>query len=143
VTREFRSAERRLKVITWCLVLATVTGVLLYGGVLGLAWWIHRDAEALAAQARQEFPGDEVEAVLAFVQSPDRSLDERNRAVWALAQYGDTRALPVLEHFYSGGPCDHERFLCQRELRKAIDRSLGHSRIPEWLPLMPRGPGPR
>lgn len=112
--------------------------VLVYGGFAGLAWWIRIDVHKTAAVATREFPGDEVEALLAYVQSDEHGLSDRNRAVWALGQIGDRRALPVLEHFYTGRECQHSRFLCQKELRKAIDKCNGRNGPPRWLPFLPR-----
>jgi hypothetical protein len=56
-----------------------------------------------------------------YVEDTSHSLRERNRAVCALGQIGDRRALPVLQKHYSGKPCDHGSALCQRELGKAIE----------------------
>lgn len=73
--------------------------------------------------------GDQAPALLAFVETPTHSLPERNRAVWALGQLGDPRALPVLERHFTGGPCEHERALCQRELAKAIELCRGGTNV--------------
>jgi hypothetical protein len=37
-----------------------------------------------------------------------------------LGQLGDQKSLVVLKSYYTGEPCDHEKFLCQYELEKAI-----------------------
>ena len=76
-----------------------------------------RDASAASVA---EYGGDRVDALMSVVRSPAHSLHERNRAVWALGQLGDARALPVLERYVTGQPCDHARGICQRELSKAI-----------------------
>jgi hypothetical protein len=112
----------------------------LYGGFAGLVWWIQADAHKFATRVTKEFPGDEVEALLVLVQSDRHSLGERNHAVHALGQIGDRRAIPTLEKFYTGRECDHSKFLCQKELRKAIDRCSGKNWAPSWLPLFPRPP---
>lgn len=70
--------------------------------------------------ASAQYPGDRVQALMAYVASDRNPLPLRNRAVWALGQLGDGRALPVLERHYTGGPCDHSRLICQHELEKAI-----------------------
>jgi hypothetical protein len=75
--------------------------------------------------AQRMHGGDAVEALIAYVDSPRYALQRRNRAVWALGQLGDARALPVLEKHFTGGPCDHDRELCQRELGKAIEACRG------------------
>lgn len=94
---------------------------------------IQGGVEEYSAEAQQCFPapGDDVEALIRYVQSEQHSLGERNRAVWALGQLRDPRALPVLEAAFTGEPCDHARFLCQRELEKAIE--LCHGETPNFL----------
>lgn len=114
--------------------------MLLCGGFVGLAWRLQAGAYELGARAMDEFPGDEVEALSAVVQSDKHTLAERNRAVQALGQIGDSRALPVLEAFYTGQLCQHDKFLCQRELTKAIDRCRGKNWAPAWLPFLPHAP---
>lgn len=47
-------------------------------------------------------------------------LRERDMAVWATGELKDRRALPVLKAHFTGRGCDHNRDLCQYELRKAI-----------------------
>ena len=114
--------------------------LVLYIGLAGLSWWIQATAHKDASRAMEEFRGDEVEALVALVRSDAHALPERNRAVWALGQIGDPRAEPVLEAYYTGGPCDHSRLLCQKELQKAIARCKGDNWAPRWLPLLPHKP---
>jgi len=45
-----------------------------------------------------------------------------------------SRALPVLESFYTGGECEHDKFLCQRELSKAIYGCKDGLNLTSWLP---------
>ncbi len=124
----------------WWPLLALSVILLLYSGFAGFVWWVQADAYKFAARAAQGFPGDQVDALLVLVQSEQHTLGERNRAVHALGQIGDPRALPVLERFYTGGECQHSRFLCQKELEKAIARCNGKNWAPSWLPFFPRPP---
>lgn len=73
------------------------------------------------AQAAHPHPGDSVAALMDYVQVDSHPLSQRNLAVWALGQARDVRALPVLEGYHTGRPCDHQNDLCQRELAKAIE----------------------
>ena len=100
--------------------------------VLGLAyvgWWCWRLQAGLrqvTEAALEAHPGaDRVEALIAIVDSDAFSREERNRAVWALGQIADPRAIPVLEKHYTGEPCDHTQYLCQYELKKAILKCQG------------------
>jgi hypothetical protein len=100
------------------LVLGAAAGLVV--AFIATAWWIQGSAMEVGDAAAREFRGDRVEALMAYVESDRHTLAERNRAVWALGQLRDRRALPVLERHRTGRPCDHARFLCQQEVEKAI-----------------------
>lgn len=97
-------------------------------------WSIRSSVKEMSAVATKEYPGDRTEALMRYLDSENHSLRERNRAVWALGQIGDGRALPVLEKSYTGRPCDHENRLCQRELQKAIKACKSAFNATAWLP---------
>ncbi len=111
-----------------------------YGGLVIVAWSGQADAHRSGERAMRAFAGDEVDALMGLAQSEAHPLAERSDAVHALGQIGSERALPVLTRYYTGHECDHSRFLCQTELRKAIDRCRGKNWAPSWLPLFPRPP---
>jgi HEAT repeat protein len=68
----------------------------LLGGYLWICFSIRSSVREISAKAVQEYSGDRVEALMKYVESENHSLRQRNRAVWALGQIGDSRALPVL-----------------------------------------------
>ena len=111
-----------------------------YGGVVGLAWSVQARAHEFGERAMREFPGDQAEALIGLAQSENHTLAERSQAVHALGQIGSNRALPVLARYYTGRECEHSKLLCQKELRKAIDRCSGRNWAPSWLPFFPRPP---
>ena len=91
--------------------------------LLGLVRWkIQSSLDQLCAiaQTAHPHPGDAVMALLDYVQSDSHTLRERNLAVWALGQARDSRALPIIEKYFSGEKCDHDNNLCQSELKKSI-----------------------
>jgi hypothetical protein len=108
---------------------ALAVAALLIGGWGYLHLSIQDEVERFSAQAQRDFPtsGDEVEALLVYMQSGEHSLRARNLAVWTLGQLRDPRALPALEAAYTGGECNHDLHLCQRELKKAIDLCRGET----------------
>jgi hypothetical protein len=122
---------------TFCgrrMVLALSVSLVLCAGVLGIMRQEIQsslDRWCLTAQAAHPHPGDDVAALLDYVQSDTHSLGERNEAVWALGQARDPRALPVLESHVTGESCEHTGHLCQRELSKAI--SLCKGKTPNLL----------
>jgi len=123
---------------------AVVKKVLVYGIVscfililivfVMTCWSIRSSVKSISAEATQEHAGDRIEALMAYANSENHSLRERNRAVWALGQIGDERALPVLERFNTGQPCNHDTSLCQRELGKAVKLCKGGLNLTAWLP---------
>ncbi len=119
----------------WWLLVGLGAVMLVVVALVTLELWILVGARDRGTAAMREFPGDRVEALVALVES-DRSFGERNRAVWALGQLRDRRALPVLKRYYTGAPCDHARYLCQYELKKAI-RLLEHQTFDPMRLLVP------
>jgi hypothetical protein len=110
-----------------CLALALIMFV-------AVCFSIRSAVKQMCAEATKEYPGNRVEALTAYVSSENHSLKKRNRAVWAIGQIGDKSALAVLESFYTGGDCDHEKHLCQHELKKAIYGCKGGLNLTAWLP---------
>jgi hypothetical protein len=109
---------------------AAIVGIALFAGAWGfLHFSIQSDVDEFSARAQASFPspGDDVSALIAYVQSDRHSLRERNHAVWSLGQLRDSRALPVLEAAFTGEPCHHDVALCQRELKKAIALCRGEA----------------
>jgi len=106
----------------WLAIGVVVLAAIAAGALVSAVVLIRSGVEDATAAATRAHSGDEVTALMAYVRSDAHSLRDRNRAVWALGRLADPRALPLLEHYYDGGPCDHTRRLCQHELRKAIDR---------------------
>ena len=101
--------------------------------LVGSTWLIGSGVHAASEAALVEHPGDRVLALMSYVESPNHTLRERNRAVWALGQLGDARALPVLEEHVTGKDCEHDRLLCQYELRKAIRLCRGATNIAAFV----------
>ena len=108
----------------------------------GLTLFRHAlDAAAEEAAAAQEsHPGDPVEALIHRANSEALPLRTRTRAVWALGELRDRRALRHLDRLQVQQACDHERFVCQREVRLAMAKirgelSLGHSLRRAWKKL--------
>ena len=101
--------------------------------LLGTAWLIESGVHAASEAALLERPGDRVPALMAYVESPAHPMRDRNRAVWALGQLGDARALPLLEKHFTGRECEHDRALCQHELRKAIRLCRGATNMPAFI----------
>ncbi len=112
---------------------AVIALVLIAALLLGTGWLIGSGVHAASEAALLERPGERVPALMAYIESPTHTLRARNRAVWALGQLGDARALPVLEKHVTGRECDHARALCQYELRKAIRLCQGATNMSAFI----------
>lgn len=92
----------------------------LTGIYTGLRIWIKSDVDQVCDSAMNQYEGDKIEALISVLKSNTQSLMAKNDAIWALGHLKDKRALPVLKEIQTGTDCDHSRFVCQRELNKAI-----------------------
>ena len=124
------SCGRLVRFISRAAVIALVLSAAL---LLGTTWLIESGVHAASNAALLEQPGDRIPALMAYIESPTHTLQERNRAVWALGQLGDARALPVLEKHFTDRPCEHGRALCQHELRKAIRLCRGAANMSAFI----------
>lgn len=115
------------------LLYGIATGFILLVVTYGLACWnIGAGVKSMSEEALELYPGHVVPALLEYVDSTEHSLYKKNRAVWALGQLGDPMALAVLNKHYTGSSCDHARFLCQHELKKAINLCKGDWNVSAW-----------
>ena len=94
--------------------------------------WIGFDVKTQCQNAKNEYKGDCVEALINLVKDDDRGFKVRNDAIWALGQLGDRRALPILERLYTGDIPEREpldKTISQYELKKAINLASGGKNI--------------
>ncbi len=111
--------KRVMKIAGFVVLIGIVLGGTALGGIY---WYIQKCAQenCKLAQQAHPHPGDDVAALIDFMNSDSHSLwDRTHRGVWTLGQFRDSRALPALEKVYTG-KCDHEQKLCQYEVRKAV-----------------------
>ena len=89
--------------------------------VLGMRTAITRSLATVIDEALEAAPAasDRIEALMVCVADGQQPLERRNRAIWALGQLRDARALPLLKSCVKD-QCDHGVDLCQHELTKAI-----------------------
>ncbi len=119
--------------------LKLVCSVVAFGILLGFAAlvaasaYIRSEVRASGKWAQQHHPGEAVGALVACLEDSTLNLKERNRAIWALGQLGDRRALPALRQHHTGQPCDHAQALCQHELDKAIRLIDDGVNLTTWL----------
>ncbi|MFC1452630.1 hypothetical protein ACFLSJ_04715 [Verrucomicrobiota bacterium] len=117
--------RRSVKIVASVLLV----GVILCGALFGAIVWNIRQSvqeNCRIAQEAYPHPGDDVAALVDFMNSPEHSLHDRNhKAIWTLGRLRDPKALPALQSVYTGDSCDHEKNVCQYELEKAIKQCGG------------------
>lgn len=90
--------------------------------------WIGYDVKNQCQQAKTKYGGDCVEALTSLLTDENQGFRARNSAIWALGQYGDNRALSVLQSYYTGNIPPRESFdktISQYELKKTIKLASG------------------
>ena len=105
--------------------------------------WIGYDVKSKCQDAKREYGGNLpngkascVEALILVLEDESKGFRTRNNAIWVLGQLGDSRALPVLESFYTGEIPDREpldEMISQYELKKAINLTSGGTNISAFI----------
>jgi len=91
--------------------------------------------EEACANAQTAYGGDCVDAMIQRLDDESQPFSTRNSAIWALGQQGDTRALPVLNKYYTGNipECSSlENELSQILLSRAIRLIRGGFNLTAW-----------
>ncbi|UCG52919.1 MAG: hypothetical protein JSW58_05005 [Candidatus Latescibacterota bacterium] len=107
-----------------------VVAIVLIAGYGFLCWQRYETIREVLAQAQAEFPGNRIDALLSYLDSNDVSLREQNRVIWVLGELRDSKALEDLRALNASETCDHDKFVCQREVHKAIRKITGETPNP-------------
>ncbi len=95
--------------------------------------WIGFDVKRQCRDAKSEYGQEKcVDALVTLLNDENRGFSARNSAVWALGQLGDSKALPVLESYYTGNIPEKEplnEVISQYELKKAINLTSGGTNL--------------
>lgn len=90
--------------------------------------WIGFDVKQQCQTATHAYGGDCITALSTLLSDEHRGFRERNSAIWALGQLGDSRAYPILKNMYTGNIPDREpldKMISQYELKKAVALTNG------------------
>ncbi len=74
---------------------------------------------------------------MSLVESDKFGYREKNKAIWALGQIGDEKALPLLEELYTGEvqkkPYDPKLGIVQYTVKKALKQCKGEFSLTRWM----------
>jgi len=91
------------------------------------------EVKNLCREAKIQYSGgDCTDALIGLLQDESNSFRSRNRAIWALGQLGNPKALPVLESYYTGNIPEREsqnQVISQYELKKAVNLAGGGTNL--------------
>ena len=119
--------------ITAATVVCIVLGILLAISM----YQIFSSVRNVCGSATARYPGDNVEALIALVESQDASFREKNQAIWALGQIGDERALPLLRKLDTDDsqsrPYDADSYIVEYSVEKAIGQIESGFTLTRWM----------
>lgn len=105
-------------------ILGTAAVTLILILAITSAWVGFTTADTCERSKKLYDTDDCVTALINQLENENQSYGERNDAIWALGQYGDAKALPTLQKYYTGEIPSREPWnetLSQYELQKAIN----------------------
>ncbi len=107
--------------------------------LLGFSFYLIFDGvRGISEKAKAEFGSDHTVALILLMESERHSFKERNRAVWALGQIGDKRALPNLLKLNNKVPSqtkpwDSSKYYVKYSIEKAIHQINSKFIVTRWM----------
>jgi hypothetical protein len=102
-----------------------VVGLIIY---IITSLWIGSDVRRYCKTAKKYYGGDCVSSLSEMVDDRSMPFKDRNTAIWALGQLGNSKALPYLTKYYTGVIPEKESIntgISQHEISKAISLIQG------------------
>ena len=98
---------------------------------------IYSGVESICEIASNKFETDNVESLILLIESDEFSFKQKNKAIWALGQIGDRRALPLLQKLDTDEiqkkPLDSDKYLVQYSVEKAIRQIKSDFIVTRWM----------
>ena len=126
--------SRESNTLVWIVLVAAFVAFAVFGLSLRS---IHSSVETTVGDAQSRYGGDAVAALMSLVTSEKATFQEKNRAIWALGQIGDRRALPLLQRLMTGEvqerPYHPDRYIVQYSVEKAINQIECKFSLTRWM----------
>ena len=98
---------------------------------------IYSGVKSICEIASNKFESDNVEALISLIESDEFSFKQKNKAIWALGQIGDRRALPLLRKLDTDEiqekPLDSDKYIVQYSVEKAIRQINSSFIVTRWM----------
>ncbi len=119
------------------LIFITIIGLTFTFSVVYSFYTIYQSVSEISAKAKSNFSFDTVESLVALIESDKFSYFDKNRAIWALGQIGDKRALPLLNRLNTdeiqNKPLNTKNYIVQYTVEKAIKQINGGFIATRWM----------
>ena len=99
--------------------------------ILIVTYYVESQVQETCQMAMLIYPGDKIQALINVAKNQNACTKDRSRALWALGQLGDKKALPYLIENFSG---IEETDICIYEAQFAIEKIQNESfNLPGFL----------
>ena len=99
--------------------------------ILIVTYYVESQVQETCQMAMLIYPGDKIQALINVTKNQNACTKDRSRALWALGQLGDKKALPYLIENFSG---IEETDICIYEAQFAIEKIQNESfNLPGFL----------
>jgi len=119
------------------LILITIIGLAFTFSVVYSFYTIYQSVSEISAKAKNNFGFDTVESLVTLIESDKFSYFDKNKAIWALGQIGDKRALPLLNKLDTDEiqkkPLDSKNYIVQYTVEKAIKQINSGFIATRWM----------
>lgn len=110
------------------LYLISISLAIIVGFIVIIYLMLFYEVRRVCVKAEAEFKSSCIESLIKVLDSNEKSVKEKNDAIWVLGQLADKRGLSALEKLYTGQIPEREpldKVISQYELKKAIHWTEG------------------
>ena len=98
---------------------------------------IYSGVKSICEIATNKFEPDNVLALISLIESDEFPFKQKNKAIWALGQIGDKRALPLLRQLDTDEiqekPLNSDMYIVQYSVEKAIRQINSDFIVTRWM----------
>lgn len=119
------------------LIIITIIGLAFTFSTIYSFYSIYQSVFEISMKAKGNFAFDTVESLIELIKSEKYTYSEKNKAIWALGQIGDKRALPILKQLdtdeIQNKPLNSKQYIVQYSVEKAIKQINSSFIATRWM----------
>lgn len=128
------------KILKYFSFILLIVFLSLIGFILTIYLVLFFEVRDICGKAQKEYKSDCTSSLLKILDSSDKSIKEKNDAIWAMGQLADKRALSKLEYMFVADYPEKEpldEVISNYEIEKAI-RWIQNGNLTSWMYFMYR-----